>query len=177
MNVKIKKYCIFFLTLFILTNCKTEVSTKNHLNKIVYFDVIGNNDLDTIQINEELENTDIFIIKNKNKKLLLKLYPLMNKDYKTTNPAVENVYLEMNNIQTNEKSLRVIVRNTDIQPDYYFIDIFLNCKEPNIYNLGLMNSTDSVFIKTKKVNYFLKDVLDANNGINIKEFIKRNFRL
>lgn len=175
MNRKIKNCLIFPLTLFILISCNKKASIVKKQDKIECFDIISDSDLDTLQITQESEKSIIYLLKSNQKKLLIKLYPLLNNEFKTTNPTIENVYLETNNVQTEEKSLRVIVRNTDIQPDYYFIDIFLNCKEPNIYNIGFMNSTDSVFIKTKKVNYFLKDVLDDNNGINIKEFIKRNF--
>jgi hypothetical protein len=175
MTLKNKKYHVFLLILFILNSCNKEKSITNKQHKIECFDIIGNSCLDTLQIAEDIEKTNIFIIKNNKKKLLLKLYPLINNEFKTTNPTIENVYLESNNIQTEEKSLRVIVRNTDIQPDYYFIDVFLNCDEPKINNVGLMNSIDSVYIKTKKVKYFLKDVLDVNDGLNIRELTKTSF--
>ena len=175
MTLKNKKYHLFLLILFIFNSCNKEKPIAKKHHKIECFDIIGNSGLDTLQIAEDIEKTYIFILKNNEKKLLLKLYPLINNEFKTTNPTIENVYLEANNIQTNEKSLRVIVRNTDIQPDYYFIDVFLNCDKPKINNLGFMNSIDSVYIKNKKVNYFLKDVLDVNNGLNIREFTKNHF--
>ncbi|NBL65398.1 hypothetical protein GV828_09330 [Flavobacterium sp. NST-5] len=94
-------------------------------------DVIGDSKIDTL-IMKNKNNTEISIFKNGKIHPIIKLYPLIKEEFLTTMPPIEMVYLEANYIQTNNKSLRIKVRNTDLQPDCFFIDISLNLKESYI---------------------------------------------
>ena len=171
MNVKTSIIFICISLIFLSCKMKNEVF-KNSSNKFVYIDIIGDSKVDTLKVKSNKGNTEVsFVNKGKTQKIIT-LYPLLSEKFKTTIPPIEIVYIEANYIQTDKKSFRVKIRNTDLHPDYYYIDISLNNNEIYITNLGLINSTDSVFIKGKEVMYKLKNVLDKNNGINISNFIK-----
>ena len=175
--MKIVKINIYFILLFlsIITACsKKEKSIKGYENLLI-LDVLGDSKMDTLIVNTNKSIKEILLIKKGKTQEIIKLYPLVNEKFVITKPPIENIYLEANYIQTDKKSLRIKVRNTDLQPDYYFIDLSLNEKENYITSFGLINSVDSVYIKIKKVNYKLKSVLDKNKGLNILQFFKNNF--
>jgi hypothetical protein len=174
MSVKIKMFLFLFL-LGVVISCKEKIRTKKDIDEFVILDIVGNSEMDTLKVKSNKGNTEIsLIIKGKEQKII-NLYPLFHEKFKTTIPPIEMVYIEANNIQTNKKSFRVKIRNTDFKPDSYYIDISLNNSKMFVTNLGIVNSTDSVYIKNKKVKYNLKNFLDKNKGVNILEFIKTNF--
>lgn len=121
MRFVVKNNNIFYLLLITyLISCN-----ENNVNNTFYFDLTGNNSLEKITIeNNKLKYVkDIYITEEGSKKRILSIFPLVDSTFVLSNPKIENIYLEANSIQNNDKGLRIIIRNTDLIPDYYFIDI------------------------------------------------------
>ena len=152
------KSSLFFLTL-ILTGCK-ENSKKYSQKKEIdfyFFDVLGDSGLDTIIIENSLNivyNKSISILNNGKKSLICELAPRLDSTYFKTSPKIENIYIEANAVQTKNKGFRLLSRNTDIEPEYFFIDFWYN-KYWYVQEVGFLN------ISSK--NYFLcKQKIDRN---------------
>lgn len=80
-------------------------------------------------------------------KKVVTIYPMFDAKYVTTEPQVERVYLEANGVQTSERSLRLIIRNTDTYPSYCFFDVIFNGEEIRVglcglYDLGEVTYAD-----------------------------------
>ncbi|RYZ78687.1 MAG: hypothetical protein EOP04_29230 [Proteobacteria bacterium] len=128
-------------------------------------DVTGDRALESIDKIEKKGNT-LITIKGKNiKPETIVLTPIIRPEFKTTIPAIENIWVEANEIQTRHKGLRVLMRNTDVTPDYYFIDL-THRELWYIDRVGVINSVDSVYIKVAKVNLPAKSL--CKSGCNLQ---------
>ena len=172
--MKTVKINIIIFLISLITACSKKEKSIESYGNLVIMDVIGNSKMDTLQVKTNKSTFEILLIIKGKTLEIIKLYPLISEKFVLTKPPIENVYLEANYIQTDKKNLRIKVRNTDLQPDSYFIDISLNEKENYVTSFGLINSIDSVYIKSKNVKYKLSSILDKNKGLNILKFIKAN---
>ena len=126
-------------------------------SQILYFDLIGNTDLDKIELS--------YLDKGRTKVTLpdgtiLILLPRLDANYLNTEPRAENIYLEANDVQSSTKGLRIKIRNTDLIPDYVYFDIRFKNKYWYLINYGIINTIveESVFIKNKEVKKKLNQV-------------------
>lgn len=144
-----------------------------------YIDVIGSTKLDTVFIEDNIEFNyvkDLYILENKKTKRILGILPLADSSYIMTKPRIENIYIEANNIQSNEKGIRLLIRNTDLLPDYFFIDLY-HKKEWFIEYYGLINtnSMDSLYVKKVKINKTVQSEIGKEAICNPKEIIQKYF--
>lgn len=88
-------------------------------------------------------------------------------------PKIESVELQANGIQSEDKGLRILIRNTDFEPDYYFLDLQyqIDKNQWDILFLGVMNTgptTDSVYIKRVTVNQTVKEFCGKDGYYNLR---------
>ncbi len=171
--VKIKYKYLFFIVL-LFTACKNDksIDIENTDKNLYYFDVVGNSSIDTIIVensNINKLNKSISVFFNGKKSLLCEIAPRIDSSFTKVSPKIENIYLEANNVQTNAKGLRVLSRNTDIQPEYFFIDLYFN-NEWMVKQIGFLDISSqkpfickkSIQIKIKKFNGLIINPKDLN---------------
>lgn len=134
-NVIIRNSKRALLLVFILSLCASclasgGVEKPDSKNENIYFylDVLGDSQVDTLFLrNNYADDTyvDIVLLQcGKEEKILTvkpRLYSL--RECVTTIPQIEIIRLESNYTQSDDKELRIIIRNTEIVPDYIFVDL------------------------------------------------------
>lgn len=77
--------------------------------------------------------------------------------YTTKSPEIENVYLEANDVQSYTKGFRIIIRNTDMSPDIFYLDLYFD-KEWFVKSFGIINTDNQnkQFICSRNINKSLK---------------------
>jgi len=150
--------------------CKNDKSIhKDNDESLYYFDVVGNSNIDTIVVEDSKINKlnkSISIYFNGKKLLICEITPRVDSSFTKTSPKIENIYLEANNIQTNTKGLRVLSRNTDINPEYFFTDLYFN-NQWIVKEVGFMDiSSKNTFICKKAIQKSIR--VFKNNVINPK---------
>lgn len=158
-----------FLLIVLLFSCSKneELKKEDKFN----FDVYGNRDLEEIKIEHQnyFDVLEIFEKNNHNPLLKFKIYPLIaDSNFRNKSPKIENIYIEGNSIQTNDKGFRIKIRNTDLKPDSFFIDIkfnkFWKVETYGIENTNFVDENDNnSYLITKKVNKNLDSVLIGNS--------------
>lgn len=152
--IKNKCYIIFFSILFICCkNNEFENNQKDEFN-LYFFDVIGNSNIDTLIVENSLKNKfskSISIVLNNKKTLICEIKPRIDSSFILTSPKIENIYLESNNVQTNNKGFRLLTKNTDIEPEYFFMDLSFD-KKWLVKEIGFLDiSADKPFICKKNI--------------------------
>ena len=125
--IKNSKKVVFLIVILTLCSCIEKIPDKSEC-KYFYLDVLGDSHIDTLLIrNNYSDNSyvDIVLLQHDKEDKIVTLKPRLEslKEYITTNPQIEIVRLESNYTQSDDKELRIIIRNTDIIPDYIFIDL------------------------------------------------------
>ncbi len=164
-SVKIKnKYYLFFF-LILCMSCKNNQLENNKKVEfsLYFFDVIGDSYIDTLMIENSSKNKfnkSISIILNNKKTLICEIKPRIDSSFILTSPKIENIYLESNNVQTKNKGFRLLSKNTDIEPEYFFMDLFFNEKWL-ITEIGFLDiSTDKPFMCKKNIQKSIKEFND-----------------
>ncbi|GAA4149473.1 hypothetical protein GCM10022217_01400 [Chryseobacterium ginsenosidimutans] len=142
-----KNVVIIISSFFLFFGCKKQNIVNNNVNNYTY-DISGDSQNEYLQI---VENNNGFTLYVDNDPIIT-LLPMQNESYVKTNPKIENIYIEPNNIQASKKGVRIKVRNTDLEPDYFYMDIFSANKQWIVEKYGIINTQDSIFIKEKLVN-------------------------
>lgn len=177
-SVLLEFFIIVFALLFLLAACNNRI--KNDIKEVPVFllDIWKSATLDTLtlQLNPEDGTTTISIIENNKPIEIFSVMPLFNKDFKLVEPKIENLELQANGVQTEDKGLRVLIRNTDFEPDYYFLDIQYQSNKHQwiVLFLGIINSTpstDSVYIKRIAINQAVNEFCSSNLNCNISSKI------
>ncbi len=152
----ISKIHFLILTVLIVLGCKRNdiiIYPKNE-SRLFFFDVIGNSDLDTLIIENPKTNKynkSILILSKGKKSPICEIMPRLDSTFILTSPSIENIYLEANEVQTKNKGFRLLSKNTDVQPEYFFIDFYYN-KEWVIKDIGFLNiSGKTQFICKKNI--------------------------
>ena len=112
-------------------------------------------------------NKLISILLKGKKSLICEITPRLDSTYIMTSPRIENIYLEANAIQTKNKGFRLLSRNTDIRPEYFFIDFYYD-KEWFVKEVGYLDvSSKNAFVckkvVEKKVESFSKLRINPEN--------------
>jgi len=128
-NVVVKSSVLLIGLLLLLISCHNSTSNSKIIYSDVfyYLDVVGDNSLDTIIVSNNETNKsirDIFLIKGGKKNRIISIGPWRDSVSVVTQPPIETIYLEVNNVQSFDKGLRIVIRNTDVIPDYLFIDLY-----------------------------------------------------
>lgn len=98
-------------------------------------DIYGDDQNDTVVVRKH----DVY----SNRKVL---YLLLNNRYKkiceviSREDDVERLYIESNHINAGDKGIRLIVRNTEMRPDYDYLDITFISNYWHITNFGRINT-------------------------------------
>ena len=142
-----KNVVIIMSSFLLFVGCKKQKIPNDNVNNYSY------------DISDDSQNEHLQIVENNNVSTLyvdndpiITLLPMQNESYVKTNPKIENIYIEPNNIQASKKGVRIKVRNTDLEPDYFYMDIFSSNKQWIVEKYGVINTQDSIFIKEKLVN-------------------------
>ncbi|MGX7666718.1 hypothetical protein [Flavobacterium pedocola] len=147
------------------------------------FDVLDDSALETLSVESDLQTKkikNIYIFHGNEKVKICSIDCTDNPDFVTKTPSVENVYLEANNIQTNEKGFRIIQRNTDFSPDICYLDFKFE-KEWFIKSFGIINTgglNTKPFICNKEINRSLKSFnsqFGKESKIDMKYFVENYF--
>lgn len=117
-------------------------------HEINYLDVVGDSAMDTLILGPfDGKATSLNLLEKGVPRNILMIEPrfLGMPEYVSTSPPIERIYLEANNVQSDEKSLRLIIRNTDMVPEYCFFDIYFEGDDIRIglcgvYDLGEIDS-------------------------------------
>lgn len=169
--VKIKNRLIslFIIFLFLGCNKKQEENYSRNEYDLYFFDVVGNSNIDTLVVesSETIRfNKIISIISNGNKLLICEITPRLDSSFMATSPKIENIYLEANAIQTKNKGFRLISRNTDIEPEYFFVDFYFDeewvVKEAGFSNISGKNQFICKHSIEQKITNFNKLVNPKN---------------
>lgn len=167
-------FIIVFALFFLLVACNNKIKNDIKESNIIMLDVWKSPTLDTLtfQLNPEDGTTTISIIENNKPIEIISVLPLFNKDFKLVEPKIESVELQANGIQSEDKGLRVLIRNTDLEPDCYFLDLQYQLYKNQwiILFLGVMNtapSTDSIYIKRVAINQTVKEFCGNNTSCNL----------
>lgn len=170
-NVMLKINKIILIAVFLFSSCQKKLDAY-------YFDFLGDDKLDTLIIKDNGKPyiQDIFLLKNNQQKKIISILPLKDSTYVMTQPKIENIYIEANDVQSQEKGIRIIVRNTDIIPDCFFIDLYYkNQWYVEYYGIINTNSSDSLYIKKEKINRSVFNEFGHERICNSKEIIRKYF--
>ena len=129
----------------------TENYQKKELDRY-FFDVVGNHNIDTLIVENSKTikfNKSISILLNGEKSLICELKPRLDSTFILTSPRIENIYLEANAVQTSNKGFRILSRNTDIKPEYFFMDLYFR-KEWLIDEIGFLDVSSKKPVVCKK---------------------------
>lgn len=168
----------FLLVVFISCDNKGKQTIDKEAKYL--FDVFDDSALETLSVESDLQTKNIYIFQGNKKIKICSLDCTDNPDFVTKIPSVENVYLEANNIQTNEKGFRIIQRNTDFSPDIFYLD-FKYEKEWFIKSFGIINTgslNTKPFICNKEINRSLKSFnsqFGKESTIYMKYFVENYF--
>lgn len=157
------------LLVILLFSCSSKNDELKMEDKF-YFDVYGNSQLEEITISYLKKYYELNVYDKNNKSLLkFKIYPLIaDENYRNKIPKIENIYIEGNSIQSNDKGFRIKIRNTDLRPDSFFVDISYD-KFWKINTYGIENTTfsdindNNSYLITKRVNKNIHSVLIGNS--------------
>lgn len=148
-RIKNKGYLIFLALLFIACKNNERKSNQKNISDYYFFDVVGNSNVDTLVVENSSTNKfnkSISIILNGKKSLICELNPRIDSAFITTSPKIESIYLEANDVQTTNKGFRLLSKNTDVEPEYFFMDLHFN-KEWYIKDFGFLHiSSKTPFI-------------------------------
>jgi hypothetical protein len=152
-------------------------------DKLYYLDAVDDSLLDTFVVGYNETNPsirDISIIKEGKKNRIISIEPYGDSAFVLTQPQVETVHLAANNIQTDRKGLRIVIRNTDFIPDYLLIDLYY--KDTWIiekYILLNTNTDKQLFIKhadiNKPVSAEYGEELICNPHLDIYEYFENTW--
>lgn len=180
-----------FISIFFLFSCNSKEEIKEDK---FYLDVYGDQKLEEIRIKHFLDYDELSVYENENKILLnFNIYPLIVSDlgFRNKTPKIENIYIEGNSIQTPKKGFRIRMRNTDLRPDCFFIDLYFD-KYWIVETYGVENTTfendedNKSYILTKRVNKKIDSILIGKwlypyeltsifkNEINLKNTSSKN---
>lgn len=119
----------YLILILISCSCIRPNSMKSGEREKEYFylDVAGDSRTDTLFIKKASNDSyrEIFLFQSGKEENILTVKPRLasQKKYVTTNPRIEIIRLESNYTQSDDKELRIIIRNTDMMPDYIFVDL------------------------------------------------------
>lgn len=150
MNAVNKAWVLIFIGCTLLT-CKEDYKKKETTNcKVFSLDILEDINPDIIEVCTTNNSTQIKLPNNS----IFKIAPRMDMDYLTLKPSVENIYIEPNNIQLKEKGIRIKVRNTDMIPDYIFLDATYKQNKWFVERYGVINSnvSEDIYIKLIEIN-------------------------
>jgi hypothetical protein len=167
-NVKLRINSIIIIVFFFISCQKKQ--------NAYYFDFTGDLNLDTLVIKDSTKSyiKNLYILKNRELKKIVSFLPMGDSSHVSTKPQIENIYIEANQIQSKEKGIRVIIRNTDLIPDIFFIDIYHKDKwYVEYYGIMNTNSSDSLYIKKVKINRSFIKEFDKGMICNPKEIIQK----
>ncbi len=113
-------------------------------HEVHFLDVVGDAGIDTLILGPfDGEATMLSLLDRGVRREVLRIAPRMNADYVTTRPPVERIFLEGNHVQSSDKSLRLIIRNTDhVGGEYCFFDIHLSSGSVVVGNCGMYSLGD-----------------------------------
>jgi hypothetical protein len=156
------------LLFIVFFSCKNTEKPEAVEKNTILIDIKGDSLLETLHVIENKNGTtDIYL----NNEKIIGVGPLFDKEYKNTLPPIENVYIEGNNIQQANKGFRIIIRNTDTSPDYFFADI-LYVDDWIIKSIGIINSQDenNLYIIKKSIDERIQkgDIFDEYKNFNFK---------
>ena len=157
-------------------SCKRDDSSnfqKSNTHKNYFYDIIGNTEIDTINMCYINDTMEIRLPKN----TIIRVLPRINSDYLKLQPPIENIYIEPNNIQSNDKGIRVKIRNTDLIPDYIFMDLTYSNNTWNVEQFGIINTNSyrDPYIMIEKINRPIDIELNSGKIFNPNYTIMQYF--
>ena len=146
---------------------------KSNICKNYFYDIIGNTEIDTIKMCHIDDAIEIRLPKN----AVIKVLPRINSDYLKLSPPIENIYIEPNNIQNNDKGIRIKIRNTDLIPDIIFMDLTYSNNTWNVEQFGIINtnSNRNPYIMIEKINRPINIELNSGKIFNPKYTFMKYF--
>ncbi len=162
--------------ILLIFGCQKKTYTSHQRNEnLLIADIVGDKRLDSVVTFEDNEGTSVCLRQNNRDTEIIKITPLIDSTFNSAKTKIENVFLMPNAVQTDEKGLRVMVRNTDLSPDCCFIDLKFKQKWVIEY-VGIINSIDSVFIKRVQINLPV-DRTDNSHNYNLKGLALENINI
>lgn len=168
---------ILLLILILSSLSFTSLKLEKNKNDCFYLDVIGDSRVDTLFLKSsylDKSNVDIVLLQNGIENKVLTIKPRLHSlgEYVTTIPQIEVIRLESNYTQSDDKELRIIIRNTDIMPDYIFIDLsYDNQWVVKRYYVCNSNIDKPVFISVIKINRPLDDELGKDKILEQEQIL------
>ncbi|MBS7787668.1 hypothetical protein KIH23_10195 [Flavobacterium sp. CYK-55] len=174
---------LLFSLLIVLASCENKNRTiKTDKSEKYYFDVLGDSITETLLVENDskiksLKN--ICIIYNSKKSKICTIDCFRDSSFVITSPKIENIYLEANNIQSNEKGFRIIQRNTDFSPDILYLDLVYK-KEWFVKSFGIINTSGpnpKQYICSVEINKSLRSFSNfrENSKIHLRYFVENYF--
>lgn len=114
-------------------------------HEVHYLDVTGDSSVDTLVLRRKVGKTNISLFEMGLEHDLFCVKPLFSTmpEYLATMPPIERIYLEANGVQSPDKCLRLIIRNTDTDIEYSFFDIRLDGDDVLIGLCGMYDLGES----------------------------------
>ena len=181
-NVLTKNYngILHLILISILCSCISPDLMKSGECEKEYFylDVVGDSHIDTLFIKKRASNDsyiDIFLFQCNKEENILTVKPRLasQEEYVTTNPQIETIRLESNYTQSDDKELRIIIRNTDMMPDYIFVDLKYDSQWiVKRYYVCNSNIDETVFISVIHIDKPLSEELGKNKLLDQGQILK-----
>lgn len=153
----------------------------NHKNATTETDIdlLGDKKPEKVLVESNLNKNyikDINIINDNKKEKIISILPMKDSTFIDSDPKIENIYLQANNIQTKEKGLRILIRNTDLIPDCLSIDLIYK-KQWIIERFILSNTNpqDSLSIIEKNINKSLENEFGSERVFDPKAILQKYF--
>ena len=166
------KYSIIIILALTFSCNKSETKV---LSNSYSLDVINDSKKEILIVQQNKKDhskKDIFLNEVSEQNRICSILPTYKKEYVTTYPEIENVYLEANNIQTEKKGFRIIIRNTDICPDIQYLDLSYKASW-TIERFGIINTCEDnnaeKYICSENINKSIKNLFGENLEINTKK--------
>lgn len=155
------------LQLLLLMRCKNpSVSDSSH--PLFFADVDGDSKLDSLQLVQDSGFINVYRLNASKRIKIIGIAPLIDEKYRTTIPQVEVAHLEGNYVQTNKASLRVLFRNTDLTPDYVFVDLAYK-NEWIMASIGRMATQDTLHIDKIHIGEPVKKICNEKLNCSLLE--------
>lgn len=173
------KYTISIFLLFILGCNKSE--TKEGAT-MYSFDIVNNSEKEVLIVKQNEKNhiiKDIYLNEVREQDRICSILPTSNKEYVTTYPEVESIYLEANHVQTNRKGFRIIIRNTDVCPDIQYLDLSYKSSWI-IESYGIINTCEDEknekYICAKQINKSIISLSGESLNVDTKKIKQLYFQ-
>ena len=101
------------------------------------------------------------------KERIISIVPSAKGEFVMTDPPIESLRLEANAVQSAERGIRIISRNTDYVPDYVFIDLRYKNDRWHLQGCYIVNSVVEEGLQMKYVA--MDEPLDADSYFHIQD--------